>query len=644
MRWWIGRLGVAGAAITAPLLGQTRPADWPTWGRDPGNTKFSPLTSIAPSNVATLRLAWEWKPGEVPLPAANGIPGARPGMFQVTPVAIHDTLYLTTPFNQVVALDGTTGRELWRFDPGSAAFGQTPNGTGFVHRGVAVWSDRHSRRILLNTRWRLIAIDAATGKAIPSFGQAGEIDVTATLSRPVNRLQYTNTSPPMVYQNLVIVGNGVADRLVYPGDPRGDVQAFDVRTGRRVWSFDPIPSAGHVGNETWENDSWKTTGHTNVWAPMGLDPARGLLYLPVSTPSNDFYGGNRKGDNLFAESIVCLDARTGRRKWHYQITHHGVWDYDLPTGPIMVTIRPHGRPVDAVVQLTKQGFAFVFDRVTGRPLWPIEEKAVPTTDVPGERLSPTQPIPTKPAAFSPQGFTEADLIDFTPELNRLATETVRRYRIGPLYTPPTFDGTIVRPGLIGGAGWGGGAFDPRSGILYVKATNSPALVKLHRPAKSETVRADISGDLTASLELPTLSAIDSARFGGTLAGIPLHRPPYGTLTALDLNRGDHRWQVTAGDWPELRHHPVLKPLNLPRLGAIGAPGPLATGSGLLFLTGGGPTLEAHRASDGELLWTADLGAAGYANPMTYATGRGRQFIAIATGSGSNAALKVFALP
>ena len=630
-------------ALTRVAAAQIRPADWPTWGRDPGNTKFSPLQSITPANVATLRLAWEWRTGEAPIPAGPGVPATRPGMFQVTPIAINDTLYLSTPYNQVVALDGATGRELWRFDPGATRAGQPPNGTGFVHRGVVSWSDGRRRRIFLNTRWRLIALDAATGKPIPSFGANGEIDLTAGLRRPVNRLHYTNTSPAVVYRDLVIVGNGVADRLVYPGDPRGEIQAFDVRTGKRVWRFDPIPAAGEFGNETWEGDSWKTTGHTNVWAPMGLDDARGLLYLPVSTPSNDFFGGNRKGDNLFAESLVCLDAATGKRKWHFQIVHHGVWDYDLPTGPMVVTITPNGRPVDAVVQLTKQGFAFVFDRVTGTPVWPIEERPVPPSDVPNERLSPTQPFPTRPAPFTAQGFTEADVVSFTPDLTQLALETIRQYRLGPLYTPPSFQGTITRPGFIGGAGWGGGAFDPARGVLFVKATNALTLLKLARPPKSETVQAEISGDLAAtSLQYPALST-GSARIAGPPDGIPLNRPPYGNLTAIDLHAGTQQWQVTAGDSPEVRNHPWLRSLNLPRLGAAGAPGPFATATGLVFLTGGGPTLEAFLATTGELVWSTDLGNPGYANPMTYATRDGRQFVAIATGTGATAVLKVFSL-
>jgi quinoprotein glucose dehydrogenase len=627
----------------SPSAADIPPGDWIAWGRDPAATKYSPLVAIHRDNVAELTLAWEWRTGEQAIAATESTRAARPGNFQATPLAIGGVLYLSTPFNQVVALDGATGRELWRYDPGAYRYGQPSNGTGFVHRGVASWSDGEQRRIFLNSRWRLIALDARTGRPIDTFGEHGEVDLTAGLSRPVNRLHYTNTSPPVVVGDLVIVGNGVGDRLTYPGDPRGDVQAFDVRTGRRVWSFDPIPGPGEFGNETWEGEAWRTAGHTNVWAPMSVDTRRGLLYLPVSTPSNDFYGGARKGDNLFAESLVCLDARTGERRWHFQLVHHGVWDYDLPTAPVLATVRSAGGERDLVVQLTKQGFAFVFDRVTGEPIWPIEERPVPSSDVPGERLSTTQPFPTRPAPFARQGFTEDEVVDFTPALRALALRTVRAFRSGPLYSPPSLDGTILMPGLIGGAGWGGGAFDPGTNTLYVKASNSPALIRLHQPPPSDTILADYAFDRGASLRFTELTAEDSASLAASPRGIPLHRPPYGTLTAIDLNTGEHRWQVTAGDSPDVRAHPLLAGLDLPPLGFSGAPGPMVTAGGLVFLTGGGSALIAYDRDTGAVLWHADLGEAAYANPMTFAAADGRQYVVIATGAGDDAVLKAFTL-
>lgn len=628
------------AQAAAPIA----PSDWPAWGRDPGASKYSPLATIDRTTVARLTLAWEWRTGERPIADSDSTKAARPGGFQVTPIAINDTLYLSTPFNQVVALEGATGRELWRFDPGAYRAGQPSNGTGFVHRGVATWSDGRERRIFMNSRWRLIALDARTGRPIQSFGVNGEVDLTQGLTRPVNKLHYTNTSPPLVWRDLVIVGNGVGDRLTYRGDPPGDVQAFDVHSGKRVWRFNPIPRPGEFGNETWEDSAWQRIGHTNVWAPTSIDAERGLLYLPVSTPGNDYYGGERKGDNLFGESIVCLDVRTGERRWHFQIVHHGVWDYDLPTAPVLATVPKDGRVIDAVVQLTKQGFAFVFDRVSGEPVWPIEEWPVPPTDVPGERLSPTQPFPSKPAAFAKQGFSEDDVIDFTPALRELALRALRPYRWGPMYTPPSLQGTVFMPGNVGGAGWGGGAFDPETGTLYVKATSQPTLIQLHQPAMSDTIQAAYAFDRRVSLRWPDLSAEDSAKLGGSPRGLPLTRPPYGTLTAIDLSSGAHRWQVPAGDSPNLRNHALLASLNLPQLGAAGAPGPIVTAGGLVFLTGGGPVLYAHDKETGAVLWSVDLGADGYSNPMTFATRDGRQFVVIATGSGADAVLKAFALP
>ncbi|HEX4935330.1 MAG TPA: PQQ-binding-like beta-propeller repeat protein, partial [Gemmatimonadaceae bacterium] len=395
-----------------PLAAQGRGmVEWPTYGGDAGGMKYSPLADIHRGNVARLKPAWQWKTGDPANPPADSGRPARPGNFQATPLMINDTLYLPTPLNQVVALDANDGRELWRFDPGAYRAGQPSNGTGLVHRGVAQWSDGRERRIFLNSRWRLIALDAATGRPIASFGRNGEIDLTAQLDRPVNRRHYTNTSPPVVWGDLVILGNGVGDRLAYMGDPPGDVQAFDVRTGKRVWTFRTVPVAGEFGNETWHDDSWKFTGHTNVWAPFTVDSARGLVFLPVGTPSNDWYGGRRKGANLFGEALVALDARTGTRVWHSQLVHHGLWDYDPASAPNLVTITVDGKRIDAVVQLTKQGWAFVFDRVSGKPIWPIEERSVGRSDVPGEASWPTQPFPTKPPAFESQGVTLDDAFD-----------------------------------------------------------------------------------------------------------------------------------------------------------------------------------------------------------------------------------------
>jgi quinoprotein glucose dehydrogenase len=627
---------IAAAATTA----RAQIVEWPAWGGDLAATKYSTLTDINRDNVTRLTKAWEWATGETP----NANPRTRPGNFQATPLMIGDTLFLSTSYNRVVALDASTGRELWVYDPKMYLTGQPPNGTGFVHRGVATWTDGRQRRIFMNSRWNLIALDAATGKPIHGFGDTGVVDLTRELGRngkSVNKLHYTETSPPVVWRNLVIVGNGVADKLVYPNDPPGDVQAFDVRSGKRVWSFSPVPrNARDEGVETWLNDSWRTTGHANVWAPFSVDERRGLVYLPVSTPSNDWYGGARKGNNLYAESIVCLDARSGKRLWHFQTVHHGLWDYDLPTAPVLGTVTVDGKRRDIVAVPAKTGFLFVFDRVNGNPIWPIQERSVPSSDVPGEQAAQSQPVPSKPAPFAKQGFGFDDLVDFTPEIKGRALDAIKDLRLGPLFTPPSMSGTIVMPGAIGGAGWGGGAFDPTTGTIYIKSTNQPALYKIVQPTRSDSLDADYTADLSAQSLRVVLPPRDSTQ---RPLSLPINKPPYGTLVAIDLNSGATKWNVTLGDMPAIRNHPMLKDLNLPPLGVAGAPGPIVTASGLIFVTGGGATLYAIDTRDGKTLWAGDLGQNAYAVPMTYRTKAGKQYVVIATGAATGAKLVAFGI-
>jgi quinoprotein glucose dehydrogenase len=634
IRWT--RLNLAAASFAAIFLGisaDRAPVDWAFWGGDPGSAHYSKLSEINIANVSQLRQAWVWRTAETELKEY----GTRPGMFENTPVVIEHVMYVTTPYNKVVALDPEKGTVLWSYDPRSYVDGQPPNGTGYVHRGIAIWRDSrpgNQPRIFLNTRYRLIALDAKTGQPVNTFGDNGVVDLSQGLVWPINKMHYTETSPPVVYKDLVIVGNGVGDRLMYKNDPPGDVRAFDARTGKRVWSFHPIPQAGETGNDTWGNDSWKFTGHTNVWAPFTLDERRGLLYLPVSTPSNDFYGGNRPGNNLFGETLVCLDANTGARKWHFQIVHHGLWDYDLSSPPVLATITVDGKKIDAVVQLTKEGFAFVFDRVTGKPVWPIEERPVPGSDVPGEQASPTQPFPTKPPAFSPQGVTLDDAFDLTPELKAEAQAEMKKYRLGPLFTPPSLQGTLGRPGIIGGANWGGGAFDPETGMLYIKTTNSPAVFRVKKTDHSAAnpraaeVDAEWSGDLGAQ-----------ATFHGRL---PLTKPPYGHVSAIDLNHGTIAWQQPFGDWPELRANPALKGVALPaQLGIAGPQGGIVTRGGLFFVGGSDMSLHALDKTSGKDLWQGALGGRSYGTPMTYRTRSGQQFVVIAVGQGADASIVAF---
>ena len=621
-------IGAVALLATAGVTAQDKAMiEWPFYGGDQAGTKYSTAADINRETVSRLDVAWTWKPDEKPLTEYR----TQPGAFQNTPLMIDNVLYVSTPYNRVVALDAETGKPRWEYDPRAYEAGQVPNGTGFVHRGVAAWRDGDKLRIFLNTRDRLICLDAKTGQLVPAFGSNGIVNLVDGLKWKVDPKQYTNTSPPIVFKNLVIVGNGVADRLVYPKDPPGDVRAFDARTGKPVWTFHTVPQAGEFGNDTWDNESWKITGHTNVWAPMTLDERRGLLYLPVSTPSNDFYGGTRPGANLFGESILCLDAATGARKWHFQVVHHGLWDYDLPSPPNLVSIKPDGRAVDAVVQLTKQGLVFVFDRVSGKPVWPIEERPVAASDMPGERAWPTQPFPAKLPSLVPTGASEADAIDFTPELRAAAIAEMKKLRLGPLYTPPSAQGTLQRPGIIGGANWGGAAFDASTGRLFVKTSNQAHVARLGKP---ETRASEVEADYTRQGDT-------SAEF---MNGIPLLKGPYAHLTALDRNRGEVAWQVPFGDLPSLRQHPALKDVALPeRLGAPGAPGAIVTAGGLVFVGGGDASLHAVDTDTGRDLWRAVLPRRSTATPMTYRARNGKQYVVIGVGTRADAELVAFAL-
>lgn len=635
----------AGFVLLAAVVSSQTPAplqEWPAYAADAAATHYSPLSDLNTTNVRQLAPVWEWKPGDVPLQAF----GTRPGNFQNTPLMIGNVLYVSTPYNRVAALDAETGREIWTFDPKAYEDGQPPNGTGFVHRGVAAWRDGASLRIFINSRYRLFALDGVTGEPITSFGTNGAVDLSKGLRWEIDRRHYTNTSPPLVFRDLVIVGNGVGDRLTYAKDPPGDVRAFDVKTGKLVWSFKTMPSAGEPGYDTWGNGSAEFTGHTNVWAPMSLDETRGLLYLPVSTPSNDFFGGRRPGTNLYSESLVCLDAVTGLRKWHFQISHHGLWDYDPPAAPNLVTVTSGGRRLDAVVQLTKQGWAFVFDRVTGEPVWPIEERLVPPSDVEGERAWPTQPFPTRPAAISPQGVTLDDAFDLTPELQAMARAELAKFKLGPLYTPPSVRGTVMRPGVIGGANWGGGAYDPEMSLLIVKTSQQASIVKVRPPdrtaanPRASEVDADLIGDLSTPATFRPPAAPGSAE---RVEALPLLKPPYGELAAINLATGAVVWRVPFGDSPAIRQHPALAGVPLPpRLGAPGAPGVIVTKGGLVIGGGGDSALYVFDRGTGKEIAAFPLPRRVTGTPMTYRSRAGRQFVVVATGSGADTSLVAFA--
>jgi len=611
--------------------------EWPSFGADPANSHYSRLAQINKGNVTELQIAWEWKTGDVPMPQY----GVAPAAFQATPLMINDVLYLPTPYHRGVALDAKTGREIWSYDPHVYEWGNGLGSDGYGAwsklRGVAIWTDGKQRRIFLPTRSRLVALDAATGKLIPTFGREGTVDLTEHLIWRADKTTYSNTSPPVVFKNLVIIGSSIPDRIVYPQSPPGDVQAFDVRTGKLVWSFHTIPQTGEFGNDTWEDDSAKKNGHANVWAPMALDEKRGLIYLPVTSPANDYYGGERKGNNLFGDSLVCLDANTGKRKWHFQIVHHDLWDADGVLAVNLLTIHVDGKTIDAAAAVSKTGFTYVFDRVTGEPVWPILERPVPQSDIPGERTSPTQPFPTKPPAFAQQGFTPDDVVDFTPEIKAMALEKIKGYRYGSIFNPPSLQGTLFLPSNAGGANWGGGSIDPEKGMLYVRAENTLKVIKMVN-------QDDPGGDDPFGFTKFPFKYISPPAL--TIAGgLPVNKPPYATLTAIDLNRGEISWQIPVGDNLLLKSNPALKGLNLPAAGVIGHAGTLVTAGGLVFLGPGDRKFYALDKDTGKVLWTGDISSPATGTPMTYRTSTGRQYVVIATGSGKDGtSLVAFTLP
>ncbi len=536
----------------------------------------------------------------------------------------------------MAAIEPQTGKTLWVFDPEAYKAGR-PTNLGFVHRGIAYWTDGTLGRLYIATHdAKLWAIDAKTGKPAADFGDGGKVDLAEGIPNAVSPRNYTMTSPPVVCRGTVIVGSSISDGPQNKEAPRGDVQAFDARTGKPAWVFHVIPQEGEFGNDTWEDDAWKYTGNANVWTLMSVDEELGYVYLPFSTPTNDWYGGHRLGNGLFAESLVCADAKTGKRVWHFQTVHHGLWDYDLPAAPVLCDIKVDGRPIKAVAQITKTGYTFVFDRTNGKPVWPIEERPVPQSSVPGERTSPTQPVPTRPAPYERQGSTEENLIDFTPELRSEAVAILSEYDHGPIFTPPTEKGTINLPGWAGGANWWGAAFDPDSGLFYIPSITAPIVVRLVKP---DAARSDFK------------YVRCGPAFGGNLEGprgLPLFKPPYGRITAINLNTGDHAWMIPHGDGARKRISEIVGK-DVGPVGSGGG-GPLLTKT-LLFVGqgaggrggragGGANVIRAFDKGTGAVVAELTLPAPPSGTPMTYLAG-GKQYIVLATIDGK---LVAFSLP
>ena len=615
--------------------------EWRAYAGDAASTKYSPLDQINADNVQNLEVVW--RQSTIPDAVRQGNPLQAPVAVQNTPLMIGGLLYVSTGLGTVAALDATTGDVVW-YDAAPLEDGQAVR-RGAATRGVAYWDDPESddERIIAVVASKLVALNARTGQRYLDFGESGEVDLTLGYDdREVDT--FTWRSAPLVVKDIVVIGSAISD-IVSQGMPAlktmppGDVRGFDVRTGEQRWIFHTIPRDGEFGNDTWltapteDRASWEYTGNTNMWAWPSADEELGYVYLPLSTPTNDYYGGHRHGDNLFAESLVCLDVETGERVWHFQAVHHGLWDYDFPAAPNLVDITVDGREIKAVAIVSKQAFTYVFDRVTGEPVWPIEERPVAAGDVPGEWYAPTQPFPTKPPAFDMQGVSVDDVIDFTPELRQEALDILGDHVYGPLFTPPSIiheesgltKGTIQVPGLVGGADWSGAGVDPETGMLYVASIQGPALVGL---VKSTNPRSDVNLVMRA-LEFPPGPQ-----------GLPLFKPPYGQLVAIDLNKGEIAWSTPNGDGP--RNHPALAHLNLPPLGQGGRVSPLVTKT-LVFLgegsnTGvvvlppgsGGKLFRAYDKATGEVVSEIELPGGTTSPPMTYSVD-GTQYIVVTVG-------------
>lgn len=655
-------LGLASAlGAQVPVVPSTARGEWPTYGGDLASTKYSPLDQITASNFGSLKVAWRAKSpdGFLSLTLADGTEWSadsklifdelnrlepkrwRDGQppfvqnYKATPLVVNGTLYVNTAASVGAAYDARTGALKWIYNPKSYEAGTTTLTLRWNQRGVAYWTDPSTslraggsdERIYWGTGdGYLICVDAKTGKPVPAFGDNGKVDLMEGLPRAkrgtrdyLNALTYSVQSPPIVVKDVIVTPAAISSLIKTKEQIPGWIRAFDVRTGKVRWTFQTVPPKGEFGSETWADGSNEYAGKVTVWTMMSADEELGHVYLPTNTTAPDFYGAHRLGNNLFAESIVALDITSGKRVWHFQTVHHGLWDYDNPAAPNLLDITVDGKRIKALAQITKQGYIYTFDRVTGTPVWPIVERPVPASDVPGEKASPTQPIPSKPAPFEYQGVTVDDLADFTPEIRVAAIKAIEGFRAGPLFTPPSVQGTIVRPGTTGGGNWQGAAVDPATGMLYVPSRNAYAVSKLGVP--------------DAALDSNLLYMQQPGRNPQMPDGLPLFKPPYSRVTAINMNTGDHVWMVPAGNGDRIRNNPRLKGLNLPPVGGDSTfSGPLLTRTLLMYAltTGGstgGPRLVAYEKATGKELASVDLPGAAIGTPMTYAIG-GKQFVAI----------------
>lgn len=615
---------VAGGAALL-LLGSARAQEWLNYGGDPGGTRYSSISQIDARNVNRLKVAWTFHTGDV----SDGVSGDWPAhsSFETSPLVVNGRMFITTPFSRVIALDPETGQQIWAFDPKIDPDMTYPL---LVSRGAAWWSEGSEHRIFLGTLdGRLISLDPESGKPDPAFGKNGSVDLRLGVAEDFPDKHLGMTSPPVVYRNVVICGSITAD--AEPKGPRGDVRAFDAHTGKLLWVFHTVPREGEFGHDTWHGDGWKDRSAVNAWSNLSVDAERGIVFLPLTSPGYDNFGGDRKGADLFSDSLVALDATTGKMIWYYQIIHHDIWDYDLPAQPVLVEVKRNGKLIPAVAQVTKSGFTFVFNRLNGRPLFDVQEKPIPPSDVPGEEASATEPFPVLPKAFARQSISPNELTNVSPESHSYCAKLIQGAVLGSVYTPISTKPTIFFPGSLGGANWGGASYDPATRTLFVNSQDLGNFVHMEAtPAgSSEPWRA-------RPMQKRGSKFVDED-------GNPCQLPPWGSLTAIDLDTGNLRWKSTLGLVDSLVAKGIA-PTGSPNLG-----GSLVTAGGLVFI---GATDDGRfRAFDektGKELWTVILPAAAHASPVTYLGAHSKkQYIVIAAGGGGKKysdSLVAYALP